>query len=285
MKNLNFLLIALSISTMVVLQSCKDNDQIGDPVVNNSEPIANFNWTGPQLAPAELVFTNASLDADSFKWDFGNGSHSSDRQPTKVTFGLPGNYEVILTASKGNKKSLIKKTIVISPDDSPLAHFSYSFKDNKSNAPATLVLVNNSQNAVSYEWEINNSLYGTKTPSYIILNTPGDYVIKLIAINGTRRSPVYQQTVSVMPSDEPRSGFSLAYHPFPYSVDEEIQLVNTSLNSDSWQWTFGNGGPASTTEQHPIIKFPRPGDYPISLIAKKGANSAPAKTITIRINP
>lgn len=278
-------MILLSLCSVLILQSCKTPNQIEDPIINNIDPVADFGWTGLQVAPAELVFSNSSLNADRFKWDFGNGSYGNDRLPGKIVFRLPGSYEVLLTAFSGNKKSLIKKTIIISPDDSPLAHFTVSFKDNKSYAPATLLLVNNSQNAITYEWEINNSIYSTKTPSNIILNNAGDYNLKLVAINGNKRSAVYQQTVTVMASNDPRSGFMLAYHPYPYIVGEEIQLVNTSLNSDGWKWTFGPDGPAETTEQHPIIKFASSGDYPITLVAKKGTVNALPKTITIRITP
>lgn len=285
MKKLNLKIILLLISSSLIIQSCKDNNQVEAPITDNNDPVADFAWTGVQVAPAELVFTNSSLNSDRFKWDFGNGSYASDRLPGKIIFGLPGTYEVLLTAFNGNKKTLLKKTVVISLDDSPLAQFTYTFKDNKSYAPATLVLVNNSQNAVSYEWEIDGTIYNTKTPSNITFTRTGDYVLKLVAINGNRRSPVYQQTVSVQASNEPRSGFTLAYHPYPYIVGEEIQLVNTSLNSDAWNWTFGPGGPAGTTEQHPIIKFAQSGDYPITLVAKKGSINAAPKTITIRINP
>ena len=62
-------MILLSFCTVLIIQSCKDSNQIEDPVINNIDPIADFGWTGFQVAPAELAFTNSSINSDSFNWD------------------------------------------------------------------------------------------------------------------------------------------------------------------------------------------------------------------------
>src|SRR5262249_57995476 len=62
--------------------------------LENRPPIADFRVsTHSGTAPLTVVFTNKSTDADgdSFKasWDFGDGSQSSDLNPTHV-FTQPG---------------------------------------------------------------------------------------------------------------------------------------------------------------------------------------------------
>jgi PKD repeat protein len=49
-------------------------------------------------APLEVVFTNLSVDADSYSWDFGDDTGSTEENPTH-TYVNPGFYTVSLTAS------------------------------------------------------------------------------------------------------------------------------------------------------------------------------------------
>jgi PKD repeat protein len=64
-------------------------------------PPANANFTaGPRsgVAPLIVAFTNLSVGATSYFWNFGNGQTSTATQPTN-TFALAGTYTVSLTAT------------------------------------------------------------------------------------------------------------------------------------------------------------------------------------------
>ncbi|MBL7775534.1 MAG: peptidylprolyl isomerase, partial [Saprospiraceae bacterium] len=54
------------------------------------------------VAPVAVTFTNVSQGADSYEWDFGDGSRSTDANPTH-RYVHSGNYSVVLRAKKGNK--------------------------------------------------------------------------------------------------------------------------------------------------------------------------------------
>lgn len=56
---------------------------------------------------AEVVFTNASLGASSFNWNFGDGSTSTNVNPTHV-YTQNGTYEVRLIAGESCQDTLIK---------------------------------------------------------------------------------------------------------------------------------------------------------------------------------
>ena len=78
-----------------------------------SVPRAAFNvQQEDSVAPAEIVFTNTSEDADAFSWEFGDGSTSSDVSPAHRYY-RSGEYTVRLKASKGNKVSESTQTIMI----------------------------------------------------------------------------------------------------------------------------------------------------------------------------
>ncbi len=67
--------------------------QVGDPVNADFEP-----EVAGGRAPLEVTFRNLSAGkADSFEWDFGDGSTSTEREPTHV-YGDPGCRTVTLKA-------------------------------------------------------------------------------------------------------------------------------------------------------------------------------------------
>ena len=62
---------------------------------------------------------------------------------------------------------------------------------------------------------------------------------------------------------------------FETSVDVDgnqamVRLTNTSQDATSYQWTFPNGNPESSTEESPIVTYIENGDYTITLEASNG---------------
>ncbi|HEU0126150.1 MAG TPA: hypothetical protein VFQ56_07585, partial [Flavobacterium sp.] len=73
MKNLN-IIGALFISLFLV--ACKKSSQPNNN--ENSKPILpDFSWTGSQIAPAEITFTNKTQNGATYRWDFNNGTSST----------------------------------------------------------------------------------------------------------------------------------------------------------------------------------------------------------------
>ncbi len=52
-----------------------------------------------ETGSAVVPFINISVNADSYSWDFGDGSSSTDKNPSH-TYSCPGTYNVILTAER-----------------------------------------------------------------------------------------------------------------------------------------------------------------------------------------
>lgn len=76
---------------------------------------ANFTYTSTHnYAPAEFYFTNKSLYATSYNWDFGDGTTSKESSPIH-TYAAAGTYDVKLVASADGKSSTINKTIIVLP--------------------------------------------------------------------------------------------------------------------------------------------------------------------------
>ncbi|MDR1726272.1 MAG: gliding motility-associated C-terminal domain-containing protein [Bacteroidales bacterium] len=82
--------------------------------VHNDYAVANFDLTPVQCMNYYVQFTNNSR-GDNFQWFFGDGTVSTDRDPSH-TYSQPGIYEVTLVAQKNNaclEFDTAKHTVVI----------------------------------------------------------------------------------------------------------------------------------------------------------------------------
>lgn len=76
-----------------------------------------FTITNTELNINEAIqFSNKSEDAESYSWDFGDGTTSTDMNPSK-TYSNPGNYTVKLKAvGKGGTGNYSADLAIIDPD-------------------------------------------------------------------------------------------------------------------------------------------------------------------------
>jgi len=92
---------------LIVLASCiKDEFK--------TDPSACFNYSPDTLLLTgdTIAFSNCSENANSYLWDFGDGYTSYDEFP-KHSYKNIGNYEVLLSATKGNLVDVISQSIRI----------------------------------------------------------------------------------------------------------------------------------------------------------------------------
>ena len=66
------------------------------------KPTANFSFDGTsKKAPTYVQFTNTSVDAVAYNWDFGDGTNSTEQNP-KHQYKNVGAYNISLTAKSQN---------------------------------------------------------------------------------------------------------------------------------------------------------------------------------------
>ena len=76
-------------------------------------PVANFSISPTQgIAPLTVQFTDLSQNAESRSWDFGDGTNSTEQNPTH-TYSTVGTYTVKLTVSNKNDTDLKVATITV----------------------------------------------------------------------------------------------------------------------------------------------------------------------------
>ncbi len=67
------------------------------------------------IAPLVINFTNQSLNANTYRWNFGDGNISSEYNPSN-TYSIPGTYTLALIASIGTCSNIAYGTVTVEDD-------------------------------------------------------------------------------------------------------------------------------------------------------------------------
>lgn len=150
-----------------------DNVTMEDKVAGTL-PVADFTV---EISDLTATFTNASTDATSYVWDFGDGTGTSSEESPIYTYTQAGTYNVQLTANGDGAPSIISKEVIV-VSTAPMADFTVE------TVQLTATFTNSSTNATSYVWDFGDGT-GTSTdenPSYTYA-VAGTYNVKLTATN------------------------------------------------------------------------------------------------------
>ncbi|TVR77204.1 MAG: PKD domain-containing protein [Saprospirales bacterium] len=96
-------------------------------IASCARPVAQFTVDAEEKkAPAEIKFVNKSEKAESFFWDFGDGTFSTDSSPVH-RYVQSGNYLVTLRAVRGNHESEKELRLQILPPEGCLIEIKTEF--------------------------------------------------------------------------------------------------------------------------------------------------------------
>ncbi|MFH2095747.1 MAG: PKD domain-containing protein, partial [Bacteroidota bacterium] len=166
---------------MLIVYSNYCSDTINQTVeLTPPPPIAMFTGGGMGCAPLTVDFTNYSQFAESYTWDFGDGTGSSQVSPEHIYYEV-GVFTVTLTVTgyNGDEDTYIG-TSVVEVFQNPVAYFTVT--------PSVVYLpdqpikcTNLSENANSYIWNFGDGGSSTeKNPTYYYTEE-GEYDITLEA--------------------------------------------------------------------------------------------------------
>ncbi|MBL7474101.1 PKD domain-containing protein [Robertkochia sediminum] len=123
------------------------------------------------------TFTNASVNATSYSWDFGDGAGTSTDENPSYTYNEGGTYTVTLTASNDTESVQFTETITVTdPNAAPEVGFTSSISG------LEVTFTNTTTNAVSYAWDFGDGM-GTsadENPVYAYQQA-GTYTVTLTA--------------------------------------------------------------------------------------------------------
>ncbi len=225
-------------------------------------PVPAFTAVPTQgAAPLSVQFSNASLNATSYLWVFGDGSSSTAVSPTHI-YTTPGVYTVTLTASNpGNSQSLTKASLitVLAP---PTPAFTADPTSGLNHV--TVTFTNLSTNAESYVWDYGDGITSTvssATHSHLY-DVPGVYTVRLTASNAyASNTQTAAGLVTVYESPVADFEAGVDFGPSPLAVG----FANLSTGATSYLWDFGDG--QTSTAATPTHVYTQGGTYTVSLTA------------------
>lgn len=213
-------------------------DTIKKTVTVHPIPLASF--TADKLQgcdPVIVNFTNQSIIADSYLWDFGNGVTSALQQPAQV-FSASANdkiYNVRLTVTTkyGCSNSFNKEIRVYS---SPKALFNTS---DSGCAPVITTFKDMSKNATFWNWEFGDGFTSSEKNPVHIYSQAGEYSVKLRVSNYLGCSDTFVMYRNIKVWAVPTAQFTADKY---YSEYPDVTFTFNSLSPSGlvYQWTFGN---------------------------------------------
>lgn len=219
--------------------------------------------------PLAVSFTDQSTgNPSSWLWDLGNGTTSTQQNPTTTYFNS-GLYTIVLTVSNASGSNTITKTQYIKVDDKPTTDFSASvtsgcfplrvnFSDLSSGGSASLT---------AWEWDFGDGTTSAQQNPFHIYTTAGNYTVTLKTTNAGGCSKVLSRPNYIQVS----AGVTVAFTnsaPTQCKPPETISFTNGSSGPGalSYEWMFGDGGTAFTAS--PNHTYLTGGTFNVTLIVQ-----------------
>jgi len=248
------------VSHMVVLAAynasgCESRDTLYITVFPNAIAAFTHNNTIPQCSPYQATFTNQSLYAVSYSWDFGDGGVSLEQHPSHQyvnTSGFVQFYDVTLIAYSANGcHDSISQVVVVFPLNT--LSFDLSGASGCSPLNVQMPVVSGIQ---GYSWNFGDG--GTSmlaAPVHQFVNSSGSPITYTVTLTGT--SPfgcvaVASSEIIVYPDPVAQFTTNVISGCSPLNV----AFQNNSVNALSYQWNYGNGQTSQSdadTHDHTFI--------------------------------
>ena len=159
---------------------------------------------------------------------------------------------------------------------------SFTTDKNTGCAPLLVNFTNTSSGAVSYIWNFGNSNTSTIANPSTAYVTSGIFTVTLIVTSAGGQRDTSTTTITIV--NDPVAAFVAN----PLSGCEDytiISFTNSSTNSNSFTWDFGDGNTSILT--NPTHTYLNPGTYTIKLIANNayGCQNIKIRNAYVVINP
>ncbi len=254
---------------------------------------ANLDFTAAKTGlctDLSYLFTNTStasaapFKANSFTWDFGDGSARITAGPTSSvnhTYAGPGTYIVKLIladTSFCNSPDSLSKTIRLSP------LVKAQFKTPASGCvPYNAIFENTSAGGLNFLWDFGDGTTSTDdNPTHLYTNV-GSYKVKLLAFDSTSCNKIDSTTFTISVVPIPVASFT--FSPGIPQENTETQFTNQSFGATRYLWRFGDGD--TSIEVNPVHLFNATGTYDVCLTAINDAGCSDDTCIQVSalINP
>ncbi|MEN8229059.1 MAG: PKD domain-containing protein [Bacteroidota bacterium] len=279
--------------TLVAENFAGCTDEIRWSITVEPDIMVDFTASPPSgCHPLTVDFTNLSSGAAYYNWDFGNGTTSTDIDPSQTFTNIGASdttYRVWLRGTAGNHICMDSTFIDIVVHPYIMADF--TFQEQINCTPSVVQFNNASVGGTSYHWDFDDGTDTTTTDMNPVVHTfnntsfvnNGVFQVTLTVENADGCTDQIVKTVEVYPAIEAL---------FSMNIDEgchplEVDFTNLSSGGYTYAWDFGDG--ASSEADAPGHTFTNYTTAPVTrqvhLLATSQFNCTSEVTAEITIHP
>jgi len=242
----------------------------------------------PGCDPDSATFLNTSINADSYLWDFGDGTTTTEENPSHefVNTGVTiQTFDVELIAYTPNGCNDTTTTTV---SVFPQPNYNFDLPVDTGCTPFT-VQFPVVPGAIAYQWSFGDgTISAAPNPEHTYGNVtlaPITYDVELVATSAFGCNDTATASVTVNPEPVPQFSVDRVSGCGPLTVSIE----NQSLLADSVIWSYGDGEVSNTLEtvhEHTFVNdTDLPATYTIELIAFTSEGCSRSFTRDIEVYP
>lgn len=253
-----------SFDVMLIVQnpSGLDTLELDDYIQVYPDPTASFTYERDQLS---FTFENTSEFADSFVWDFGDGTLSNQEHPQHV-YASEGSYEVELIAYNQCDSSVFR--LMVNTANVPVAAFEAAGSLTGC-TPYQITFVDRSTGQVDnrlWTFEGGNPAQSTDSMVVVTYDQAGTYDVLLEVENSAGSNSFAEQDfITVIES---------ANGDFTYDINERTVSFDGILLGDPTAeqfWDFGDGN--SSDAEDPTHQYQSNGTYSVWYIVSNACSA------------
>jgi PKD repeat protein len=230
---------------------------------------ASFNSTTAALT---ANFTDQSLGANGWVWDFGDGNSSTQQNPTH-TYANAGTYTVCLVAFNGTCADTICQPVTVTGGGcpNPVAAFTSSV----SNLTATFTDISTTSNTISnWLWDFGDGNFSPAQSPVHIYAAPGNYTVCLTVTDSCGTDSTCQTVSIVCPT------LIAAFQDTVIGLQLGVLDLSTGTPT-SWTYSWGDGSPNTTGQPNTFHTYAMAGVYTVCLTVSDGCSSDSTCTTVI----
>lgn len=182
------------------------------PLLPSFRTVTGTSSADPAVVGEPVRFINTSTGAGTFEWDFGDGSKSTDRDPT-YTFKKVTTFRVTLTMTGGGRSAQAKGDVFVGPAPvAVVANFDYTPK-NPTVAQAVTFADQTTGTPSRWTWSFGDAtpVFTGQKPPPKTYDRAGQYDVTLTVVDRNGAITTKTQTVAVQaaPKQPPAANFNV----------------------------------------------------------------------------
>jgi gliding motility-associated-like protein len=231
--------------------------------------VSRFDYRPDCSNPLRITFTDRSIGAQTWIWNFGDGTNFTGKTPPPHTYPAPGSYNVTLTTTNGSCSYTVRRTVKI---ESLTPNFSVA--DSTGCKPFNAAFTASSPNPgamTNYAWDFGDGsavLNYNSNIAYFTYTKAGTYNVTLTTTDTFGCTHTFTKNAVVKVLGPAAEFVSISSN----GCMGKTVTFNDSTKTDGtnpvvlWRWDFGDSTGTTTTLPTVQHQYDSIGDYDVKMV-------------------